>query len=1217
MKIRRIVLRNLHSIRDQVEIDFTRSPLADTGLFAIIGDTGAGKTTILDAVTLALYGSICRQSDAKDTLSYGAEEGMAECEFESRGQLFLAQWRVRKTRSKKAGQQLKAERSISVYEEKSKSFHIVAERKVREVDSYVEEVTGLDFSRFTRSVMLAQGDFAAFLKASQKDRSELLERITGTEVYSELSKAALERKNLEQSKLQVLTEKRDTLKILSKEELKEKKALLKQKQKENKAIKLELEQTKTDLQWWQQLGKLEKQQSSALASTELLKEQTSNLQTDLLRLDKHQKSQPLHPALARLDDKTAEIKLIEADLRQLNSRLTELVEKEAGLSLAFTNKKEHYDALKKEQPTANKLFDQVAALDVKIQNQEISWQKTQTAFSNWQKKLEQALLEKSELETKIAGRQKVLAELQAWLQENAALADLPKDLPTIEHFRISLGEIFKERGNLETNLNSANRQLALNQQKVDHAKQQLLALEADLVQRTTEFNSLAPENFATDRQDLLEKLGRDIEALAEQQNLLSRVTAKNVEYRQLMVEIQNHEERLEDLKTQQRSLDFTFDQLEEEYERAAASLRFKSEIFRQQQAIANYEKDRAELQDGEPCPLCLSTEHPFRQQAFTPYFDQAKEEFNRAETTCQQLQTQRTQLIKQHLELSSLIRQIDSSTDGELAKLKKKMEEKEREIAALAHLVEPEDFARSAGGWLEEKLTGFETAIKNKKQAREQLTELNGQLSRLEQQQRELGTELKDSQFALQDTKKSIGHLQENIQNLTNRFDQLSHELNQMLGKYGYQFSVDGGRALFAELNAKERDYSVKHSAHAQEEKQLGLDQQALAQTVKTVENLRQQTKNLAEEQQREQSSLEALRLERENLFGQKDPARERELMLKNLEASETAWHEAKNLFDQTKEAVQLTRQSLQSQHLRLEKEQKSREEIIGQLAADMKKLGFENEQQLRAAILTEADANRIQQQSKQLEQQRIELAQQQKMIALALKEHQQKDKTTETEEVLRLKLPDQETQYSDIQRTIGALEQQLKDNEALQAESSLLLTQIDTQRSTYNRWNALYDLIGSSDGKKFRIFAQGLTLQKLVHLANQHLKNLYGRYLIIKRPGDDLELDIIDTYQAENVRSMQSLSGGESFLVSLALALGLSDLAGRNTNIQSLFIDEGFGTLDDQALDLALNTLENLQAKGKTIGIISHVKELKERISTQVKVVKKGGGTSIVEIVG
>ena len=112
------------------------------------------------------------------------------------------------------------------------------------------------------------------------------------------------------------------------------------------------------------------------------------------------------------------------------------------------------------------------------------------------------------------------------------------------------------------------------------------------------------------------------------------------------------------------------------------------------------------------------------------------------------------------------------------------------------------------------------------------------------------------------------------------------------------------------------------------------------------------------------------------------------------------------------------------------------------------------------------------------------------------------------------------------------------------------------------------------------------------------------------------LELDIVDRYQGDNQRSMSTLSGGESFLVSLALALGLSDLAGRNAQIQSLFIDEGFGTLDARNLDLVIQTLENLQSSGKTIGIISHVDALKERIYTQIRVVKQGHGFSTISVI-
>ena len=156
-----------------------------------------------------------------------------------------------------------------------------------------------------------------------------------------------------------------------------------------------------------------------------------------------------------------------------------------------------------------------------------------------------------------------------------------------------------------------------------------------------------------------------------------------------------------------------------------------------------------------------------------------------------------------------------------------------------------------------------------------------------------------------------------------------------------------------------------------------------------------------------------------------------------------------------------------------------------------------------------------------------------------------------------------------------------------------------------------LKDIIGSADGKVFRAFAQGLTLKKLTELANRHLLQLNGRYLIHKPNDKDLALEIIDQHHANNIRSIHTLSGGESFLVSLALALGLSDLAGRNTQIKSLFIDEGFGTLDESALDLAITTLENLQSIGKRIGVISHVHALKERITTQIQVQKKGSGFS------
>jgi exonuclease SbcC len=173
----------------------------------------------------------------------------------------------------------------------------------------------------------------------------------------------------------------------------------------------------------------------------------------------------------------------------------------------------------------------------------------------------------------------------------------------------------------------------------------------------------------------------------------------------------------------------------------------------------------------------------------------------------------------------------------------------------------------------------------------------------------------------------------------------------------------------------------------------------------------------------------------------------------------------------------------------------------------------------------------------------------------------------------------------------------------------------LETQLEEFNRWNRLHTLIGSADGKKFRDFAQGLSFEILMSHANRHLQKMSDRYLLIRDSRIPLDLTVVDNYQAGEVRSTKNLSGGESFIVSLALALGLSEMASRNVRIDSLFLDEGFGTLDDEALDTALVALSELQQQeGKLIGVISHVPMIRERITTRISVERKTGGRSIIE---
>ena len=184
-----------------------------------------------------------------------------------------------------------------------------------------------------------------------------------------------------------------------------------------------------------------------------------------------------------------------------------------------------------------------------------------------------------------------------------------------------------------------------------------------------------------------------------------------------------------------------------------------------------------------------------------------------------------------------------------------------------------------------------------------------------------------------------------------------------------------------------------------------------------------------------------------------------------------------------------------------------------------------------------------------------------------------------------------------------GEIKALFKADSSRRTSLKVLLKDIEDKESVCTIWGHLNSLIGSREGVKYRKFAQGLTLDHLVYLANQQLEHLHGRYQLARKSKGELELEVVDTWQGDVSRDTKTLSGGESFLVSLALALALSDLVSHKTSIDSIFLDEGFGTLDGETLEIALDALDSLNASGKMIGVISHVDALKERIPVQLKV--------------
>ena len=317
----------------------------------------------------------------------------------------------------------------------------------------------------------------------------------------------------------------------------------------------------------------------------------------------------------------------------------------------------------------------------------------------------------------------------------------------------------------------------------------------------------------------------------------------------------------------------------------------------------------------------------------------------------------------------------------------------------------------------------------------------------------------------------------------------------------------------------------------------------------------------------------------------------------------------ASNIKIENKKAIEIETKDLERAYGLLEATKQ-------ELAPKLNELGFANIEEISKVFLSEKELLQIQSEDELLIKQNASLKTELKNFRSDLAKQNQLDKHPE----LELLTIEQDLKTKEKNRDLSIQEttekelhiKQDKDRKAKRVKREKAIAKLTKE---LEKWSLINSIIGDASGNKFANFAQGLTLQNLLVFTNKRLQNLSDRYLLDK-PKDEGPLQVIDQYQGNILRAVNTLSGGETFLISLALALSLSDMASKNVSLDSLFIDEGFGTLDQETLDVALDTLEKLQTESqKTVGVISHVEALKERINVQIKLEKNAQGYSTIKI--
>lgn len=1137
MKILRVRFLNLNSLRGEHSVDFSQSPLADAGLFAITGPTGAGKTTILDAITLALYGQVPRHetSGPEHLMSHGTGESWAEVEFEVNGQQYRSKWGQYRARRKPEGNLQDPRMELSERKsaaDGSETWEFLETYKSK-VPGRIAELSGLEYKQFLRSVLLAQGDFTKFLKAPAGERAQLLEKITDTRKYSDISRAAYERAKQESQQVEQLRAGLEGVALLSPEEVTALETEIQELTAQLTTATTAQEQLREIRQWHLRLRELRLKLQTTQERQQQLLLQAETLVPVRQRVAAHQQAAPFRTPWALLQQADAHLQRLHQEAEQLRQQLPQQEQQLSQVQQARqTAQAAHQQAVTTRQQQEPQLRE-AERLDTLIGQAEAQLLKEKQEYDQNNELCKRRKAEAELAATHLRQLQHQLHDLDKWLTDHAHLSELAEALPELAANVQDWDSLATERGQLT--------------QRLSEAQQR---------QKTAHTAAAQQQQEATQARQQLEQLTADqAAAAAEQGRWLHRLRHQVAALHREQEQEQMH---WDDLR---RSLHL-------------------------QQLVLSHTETRQRLQAGEPCPVCGATEHPFITGVLGVSEDGFQRDQQREEALGQRVRALGTRFNHINTFLA-LLEQLPPAPDpiNEPIQLLTETDEKTAGDAIKALVKRSQDLQRQHSA------------------AELLLQQASTQHRYAAQQVQELTLEVQNLTTLLADN--------------AERTPVVREMLTSWLANFGLVFREENGRALMEQASRRSGEFSQRRQQRANAEKELGELKVAAARAEAEKEQLQSWLSARKQTLLEQHTALQLQKKQRQELFTGPSVAAALQQLATAVEQAAQELERRQRLEQDQETALALATAALRQREQDMQQQQQQRQQQHTELVAALTGAGLAPDPAALAALLL--DEQEMRALAARLQQHEQEMAAAQHALSdISHQLQQENDRALSPEplEQLEQRLETASQQLAALNQQLGQRQERLSSHRAGLARHAALAAQLEKQQQEARRWRQLSELIGSADGKKFSEFAQGLTLARLVDLANRHLHRLTDRYRIQRNPEQHLDLLIVDEYQAGSTRTMNSLSGGESFLVSLALALGLSELAGRKTQIDTLFIDEGFGTLDPETLDVALTALETLQGTGKTIGIISHVEALKERVSTQISVRKGAGGVSTLRVV-
>lgn len=1126
MKLLRLELFNLASL-DKAGgeiIDFENGPLGESNIFSIVGPTGSGKSTILDAICLALFNRAPRYpkkkndrnqsieiygkknedennrlapSDPRNILTHGKKYGYSKLTFlANNGNLYRAEWSVCFKRTR--------------YDIAITSLYVLRNEdgKITEAEADWNElprIIGLDYEQFLRTVLIAQGSFANFLTAKEDERYELLEKLIGCEdLYSRIAaEIAMRRKEA--------SDKYDEIRAginayanddLAPDEFERLTAEIASLEKEKQANSDALETVKKNLDWYDTDEKL----CSDIAKAETAVNDAKN---SLEALSGLQQRLTLHDTTSEGVRTYREQTALTSSINETRSAID-----------SYTNE-------------TDKL------------NKDIAESKTQ--LQDLQAKAKQAADSYDEQKPHINRAREIKGEIESLQQQ------VDEKTTALQQSQTDVDNATKAVNDNVDNLRSADE--ALQKANTDYAKiedetAQNLTKHTNNVAATREiFDNIAKQLQALDPASLQKSKADADKALADIRDairLTNSLTKKKTDAATNTSERDKLLKRNKEITAARAGINIR--QLNDEL----TTLR-KAHTLMTSENLALL---RGDLADGEPCPLCGATHHPYADNS----------ELSNITGEMQGLIVAKEKELIGLQDRDFVLAQEKSQNEGSLIKLEAAARELSDEIESLGTELEI-IFVRHS--------------------------EWPTDIAQLEELKVSLSTQADTAGTALS-----------NYNDLANKAEHARQTLDKTIER------LDNYR--------KQADKQIKEAEQRRHDAQVALTKhQAQSATLSTqLEEKRQAAQTAASKLAEAKSLLNNKRQQLKDEIGDKEPDQLDRALTKAKDNAEKLVKEKTEAIANTGLKVQELKGKTEIAIQNLDNYQKRQHELNSQLSLWLEKFNTgrdkpltdddiaeisdykDNWEGIRASIKEKSDTLTA-------ASAKAQNAMERRSAHLAIKPDADRETLTAQKENLEAwKSEALDTARARLQAYYRAKEKMGELHEKHQEA-----------RHTLDEWDQICQAIGG-EGKTLRKIAQCYTLRFLIAHANAEIRRFNTRYELTQ-VANSLGIRVIDHDRADDIRDTTSLSGGETFIVSLGLALGLSSLSSRNISFDNLFIDEGFGTLDPDTLATVIDSLASLQSsRGKKVGVISHTDVMSERISTQVRIIKNGNsGSSHIEI--